>query len=52
MNSLTTISVSAGSYFVKEGTVDLIHFGTIDLGKAFGHSNQLLNYKGLMIILI
>lgn len=37
MDSLTTITVSTGSDFIKEWTVDLIHLCTINFRKPLSH---------------
>ena len=42
--SLTAVSVTAGPNFIEKGTVDLVHFGTIDFGKSFRHC-FVINYK-------
>ena len=51
VDSLATVSVATGSYFIEERTVDFIHFCSIDFGESFCHEYQNI-YKGKMIILI
>lgn len=44
VNSLAAVSIAAGPNFIEKGTVDLIHFCTIDFGKSFRHC-FVINYK-------
>jgi hypothetical protein len=37
MNSFATVTISAGSYFVKEWTVDFVHFRAVHFGESLGH---------------
>ena len=46
VDALATVSISTCSDLVEEGTVDLIHLSTVDLGESFGHLDYLKNYKG------
>lgn len=32
MNSLATVTISACSHFIKEGAINLVHFGSINFG--------------------
>jgi len=50
VDTLATVSVTTGSYFVEEGTVDFVHLCAVDFGESLCHESKI--YKGNMIILI